>query len=145
MLTLMDDISCSVPLGRLESFSSLDGGCDSRETRVDSVEPCLLGSDAWEVPCCRADNWGMLSVFLWDICGGAMSPWKLSGTTPPRSTSIGCIWHYKTIHKWISIWKLLIRVIMLAKCVLSILELRTVPTNERYFFPGVWLCRKCRS
>lgn len=46
MLTLMDDISCSLPLGRLESFSSLDGGCDSRETRVDSVEPCLLGSDA---------------------------------------------------------------------------------------------------
>ena len=23
--------------------------------------------------------------------------------------------------------------------------LRTVPTNKRYFFPGVWLCRKCRS
>ena len=25
------------------------------------------------------------------------------------------------------------------------MHLRTVPTNKRYFFPGVWLCRKCRS
>jgi len=33
----------------------------------------------------------------------------------------------------------------LARLTVNMTVLRTVPTNKRYFFPGVWLCRKRRS